>query len=173
MGAIAKRSPAILRSIVALREVLRVSLRSRNRVLGAARKSNASPNVPISSRLMFYLLVVLPSVESVFEPKNGTKCDDNRYTIISLGSISLLKSNKWRISYGRIAVWMSFCSEFRHESFATNRETSEQKEGSSRGIGIEISRSSIRIVNGGQRWPRETKRTSIEWLSHCVPCDPP
>lgn len=97
MGAIAKRSPAILRSIVALREVLRVSLRPRNRVLGAARKSNASPNVPISSRLMLYLLVVLPSVESVFEPKNGTKCDDNRYTIISLGSISLLKSNKWRL----------------------------------------------------------------------------
>lgn len=95
MGAIAKRSPAILRSIVALREVLRVSLRPRNRVLGAARKSNASTT--ISSRLMLYLLVVLPSVESVFEPKNGTKCDDNRYTIISLGSISLLKSNKWRL----------------------------------------------------------------------------
>lgn len=76
MGAIAKRSPAILRSIVALREVLRVvSLRPRNRVLGAARKSNASTT--ISSRLMLYLLVVLPSVESVFEPKNGTKCDNN------------------------------------------------------------------------------------------------
>lgn len=35
-------------------QVLRVSLRPPNRVLGAARKSNASPNVPISSRLMFY-----------------------------------------------------------------------------------------------------------------------
>lgn len=56
------------------------SLRPRNRVLGAARKSNASPKVPISSRLMLDLFVVLRSVESVFGSwTERMKCGDNRY----------------------------------------------------------------------------------------------
>lgn len=67
---------------------------------------------------------------------------------------------------------MNLCSEFRHECNSRRIVKRASKRKDRIGTGIEISTSSIRIVNGGQRCPRETKRASIEWLGHCV-SDPP